>query len=113
MPPKSNISTVIDFGSNKIVCLIGQKNESGEIELLGVGHQISAGIKNGIIVDIQAAVKSIVSAVSAAEEMAGFNVEDVSVSVSAADLINDNVAVELNIGGDEVNINEGSQNPSR
>ena len=60
----------IDIGSTKVVCFIARR-EPGGPRILGIGHQISRGVRNGLIVDLDAAATSMLNAVHAAEQMAG------------------------------------------
>ncbi len=73
--------TVLDIGSSKVCCIIARlrpREESAHlpgrthrIEVLGIGHQKSRGIKSGVIVNLDAAEQAIRLAVDAAERMAG------------------------------------------
>src|SRR6185295_10503884 len=94
--------TVLDIGTTKIACLIAQADSAGEIKITGIGHQLSKGIKCGIITDFAEAEASIVSAVHAAEQMAGETVENMMVSLSGGNLTSRNVTVEMTMLGEEV-----------
>jgi len=50
--------------------------------ILGIGHQLSRGVRGGTIVDLDTAVESIGNAVLAAEEMAGETIQRVAVNLS-------------------------------
>lgn len=93
---------VLDIGSTKIVCFIANTNDAGELQILGVGHQLAKGMKSGVITDVGEVSTSIVAAVHAAEKMAGMTIENVVVSVSGANLQSKSVSVELEITGDAV-----------
>ncbi len=93
---------VIDVGTSKIACFIAQVDSAGEIKITGIGHQLSKGIRSGIITDFAEAEASIVSAVHAAEQMAGETVENIMVSLSGGNLISRNVTVEMTLLGEEV-----------
>ncbi|MDX6805589.1 cell division protein FtsA [Terrihabitans rhizophilus] len=97
LPPKRAVEiSVLDVGTSKISCLIGRLKpvESGpalpsrthRIEVLGIGHQRSRGIKGGAVVDMEAAEQSIRLAVDAAERMADARIESLIVSISAGRL---------------------------
>ena len=79
---KDNIIASLDIGTSKIVCLIGSFNANKKICVKGIGHQEAKGINNGSVEDVKLLTKSIISVISFAEKMAGFNVEDIVVSVS-------------------------------
>ena len=61
---------VLDIGSSKVVAFIARLDEAGQIQVLGVGHQLARGIRSGQIQDAGEAQHSIVAAVHAAEQMA-------------------------------------------
>ncbi len=66
----------VDVGTTKVCCFIARP-DGDQPRIIGIGHQISRGVKNGAIVDIEAASHSIATAVNAAEQMAGEQIEEV------------------------------------
>lgn len=98
----NNIIAVLDIGSAKVVCLIARCLSDGEVVIIGIGHQISEGIKSGVIIDIKLAEQSIRTAVGAAEDMAGINIERVIVNVSGSKLKSNSIKVNLNIKDQEI-----------
>ena len=62
---RSSVVSVLDIGTSKICCLIGNlaprsENElvlgrSHKVEIRGIGHQRSRGIKSGVIVNLEQA----------------------------------------------------------
>ena len=86
---RPSIVSVLDIGTSKVCCLIARLTprasgdhvlgRSHRIEILGLGHQQSRGMKSGVIIDIDEAEKSIRNAVEAAERMAGMVVESLVV----------------------------------
>lgn len=68
---KGEILAALDVGSSKIVCLIARVEEQGGLRLIGVGHQVSRGLRSGTVVDMHQAEGAIAAAVQAAEDMAG------------------------------------------
>ena len=62
-----NIITGLDIGTSKVVALVGEITADGTIELIGMGHHPSRGLKRGVVVDIEATVNSIQRAVQEAE----------------------------------------------
>jgi len=93
---------VLDIGTSKIACFIAQTDSAGEIRITGIGHQLSKGIKSGVITDFADAETSIVSAVHAAEQMAGETIDMVLVSLSGGNLASRSVTVEMSMLGEEV-----------
>lgn len=72
----------IDIGSTKVCFVIGIVNEDNKIEIVGVGRAPNAGIRQGIVVNIEATQNSIKKAKDEAELMAGYQVEEAWVGVS-------------------------------
>lgn len=82
--PEKNIITGLDIGTSKIVALIGEVSMDGTIEIIGIGRHPSRGLKRGVVVDIEATVKSIQRAVQEAELMAGCEVHTVYVGIAGS-----------------------------
>ena len=61
----------LDIGTTKVCVAIGERNEKGIIEITGVGVSPSTGMRKGVVVNIEATIKSIIEAVEAAEMMSG------------------------------------------
>lgn len=80
---KDSIISALDIGSTKICCFIGETDEMGLVRVVGIGHQASHGVKNGAVVDMEAAERAVLSAVHAAEQMAGTTLRSVIVNVNA------------------------------
>jgi len=76
------ITVGLDLGTTKTCAVIGFLNEHGQVEVAGVGVAPSKGLKNGVIVNIDNTVASIVKAVEDAELMAGCEVSNVYVGIS-------------------------------
>ncbi|MEM6463477.1 MAG: cell division protein FtsA [Pseudomonadota bacterium] len=113
LPPKrSSVVTVLDIGSTKVVCLIGKleprddmrflPGRTHDIEIIGVGHHKSRGIKAGVIADLDAVESSVRMAVHTAEKRAGLTIESLIVNVSAGRLKSDIYSAEIDLGGQEV-----------
>ncbi len=104
---KTALLSALDVGTSKIVCLVARLDpiEPSEMlparthrcRILGIGHQRSAGMKGGMIVDMDEAENAIRRAVDAAERMAGVQIESVIVNITGgrigSQLYSANVAV--------------------
>ena len=79
-----NVFTVIDIGSSKVSCLIGQSvnNNDVQVQVLGFGQHASFGINNGLVTNMHEIANSIARAVEGAETMAGFPINKVICSLS-------------------------------
>lgn len=98
----------LDIGSSKIACFIARiTDDEGHFEVLGIGHQASAGIKNGAVIDLAAAETAIRKAVHAAENMAatamkGYPLREVIINVPGIHGLSHNLAIDLDVMGHEV-----------
>jgi cell division protein FtsA len=99
--PRGSLLTGIDIGSTKICCFIARVDGT-EPRILGIGHQVSRGLKGGAIVNLDEVSDSIRIAVHAAEEMADETIEQAVVSLSAGFGASRMVKAEIGIGGREI-----------
>ncbi|MCF3642144.1 cell division protein FtsA [Rhizobium sp. TRM95111] len=109
---RTHIVSVLDIGSTKVVCMIGRLTPRAEseilpgrthnIEVIGIGHQRSRGVKTGVIADLEVAESVVRLAVDAAERMAGLTVDSLIVNVSAGRLQSDIYTATIDLGGQEV-----------
>lgn len=72
--------TGLDIGTSSIKVLVAELR-NGELNVIGVSNAKSKGVKDGIIVDIEAAATAIKSAISQAEEKAGISIKSVNVGL--------------------------------
>lgn len=61
----------LDIGSAKICAAVGRMDENGETEIAGVGVTPSAGVKNGVVVNIESTAGAIRKVVEDAKYTAG------------------------------------------
>jgi len=78
------IAVGIDVGSSKIATTIGQMQENGGIDLIGVGFAPSNGLRKGMVVDIEETVSSISASLEEAERMSGLPINHAVVSIGGA-----------------------------
>ena len=101
MRPRGSLITALDIGTTKICCFIARIG-ADKPRVLGIGHQISRGVRNGTIVDLDAAGTSVVNAVHAAEEMAGETIQRVVTNLSGGFFASRIVKAEIGIAGREI-----------
>lgn len=102
-----NIIAAVDIGSSKICCFIAEIKSHGTIEVIGIGHQASKGVKAGTIIDLKAAESAIAHAVESAELMAkqhlhGHPIKSVYVNVAGTHTLSHRMPVSVRISGHEV-----------
>ena len=110
--PKGSLLAALDVGSSKIACFIGRvvDNEGG-FEVLGVGHHVSRGVKNGTITDLNAAEHALRQTVHAAENisasvMKGYPLREVVVNLPGVHAVSHAHRADLQIAGHEITDND-------
>ena len=78
----SNISVGLDIGTTKIVAMIGQKNQYGKLETIGVGKSKSMGVHRGVVNNITQTIQSIQNAVIEAEATSEIKIGGVTVGIA-------------------------------
>jgi cell division protein FtsA len=86
MDKNEKIFAAVDIGSTKIVALAGKKNEEGKIQIVGLGHSASRGVKRGIVLNVEEAFAAISDALGQAEKESGQDIESVFVNISGQQL---------------------------
>jgi cell division protein FtsA len=66
--------------------VVGEYNENGVLEIIGVGVAPSTGLRRGVVVNIESTLASVSAAVEAAELMSGREVKDCLVGVAGANI---------------------------
>ena len=109
---RPSIVSVLDIGTSKVCCLVARltpRDDEGwlpgrthRVEVIGVGHQRSQGVKSGVIVDVERAEGAVRQAVAAAEKMAGVTVESLVVNVSCGRIGSSTFSAEIAMNGREV-----------
>lgn len=111
-PGRPSLISVLDIGSTKICCVIARltprpegkalKGRTHVAEVIGFGYGASAGIKSGVITDLDQAEQAIRTVVGMAERAAGITVESVVVNVTAGRLGSETFSAAVDLGGQEV-----------
>ncbi|MDH3738124.1 MAG: cell division protein FtsA [Alphaproteobacteria bacterium] len=106
--PRTGTIVALDIGTSKVCCLIARVdrpamenagNGVAQPRIVGTGLQVSAGLKNGVIVDVDVAETAIRKAVFAAEQMAGDNIRSVTVNLNGGKPRSQTLGVDVDIGG--------------
>jgi len=74
----------LDIGTSKIVAIVGEIQDDGELEIIGFGIHPSTGLKRGVVVNIESTVNSIQRAVEEAELMAGCEIQSVYAGIAGS-----------------------------
>ena len=86
MAKRSDRSLIVglDIGTSKVVALVGEIDQDGAIEVVGLGSHPSRGLKKGVVVNIESTVQSIQRAVEEAELMAGCEIHSVFAGIAGS-----------------------------
>jgi cell division protein FtsA len=102
-------SVGLDLGTSKVAVVIGESDDYGAINVIGVGEAPAEGLRRGVVVNIDKTVQAIQNAAVAAERMAGVRIESVLCSLAGPHITSQNsrgvIAVsrpDREIGGDDV-----------
>ncbi len=74
----------LDIGTSKVLAIVGEVTADGDVEIIGVGHHPSRGLKKGVVVNIESTVQSIQRAVEEAELMAGCQIHSVFAGIAGS-----------------------------
>ncbi|MEW5818266.1 MAG: cell division protein FtsA [Spirochaetota bacterium] len=104
MPGDNNIKVGLDIGTTKVCAVVGELSETNILEIIGIGTCPSQGIRRGVVVNIEATLKSVISAIEAAEMMSGREVEGVYTGIAGGhiDGINSRGVVAVTGKGREI-----------
>lgn len=72
----------IDVGTTKVCTIVGQMQENGKVNILGVGQSASKGLDKGVVVNIDDVVHVIAASVEKAERLSGYRIETAYVGVA-------------------------------
>jgi cell division protein FtsA len=84
-----NLVVGLDIGSTKVAACLGV-HEEGMTEILGYGLAPCAGLRRGIVVDIEETVSAISACLEEAERMSGIMIDSAFVGVGGAHIASEN-----------------------
>ena len=79
---KNELYIGLDIGTTKIVAMVGDKNEFGKVEILGIGKSKSLGVHRGVVNNITQTIQSIQQAVEEAKVVSGKEINEVVVGIA-------------------------------
>src|SRR3978361_465181 len=99
---RTPVVAAVDLGASKVTCFImkpdGVRRGDRTLTTAGVGSVQSRGVRGGAIVNLDEASEAIAQAVERAENVAGVNVQGVTVATSGGQLTSTRVAGRVSIG---------------
>jgi cell division protein FtsA len=97
-----NLVVGLDIGTSKIVAIVGEVKEDGTLEVIGMGMHPSAGMKKGMVVNIDATVGAIQRALEEAELMADCKITSVYTGIAGSHIRSSNSQGMVKIKDKEV-----------
>ena len=79
-----NLLVGLDIGTSKVVAVVGEIDEEGGLEIVSISSHPSRGLKRGVVVNIEATVASIQSAVEEAENNAKCQIHSTYTGISGS-----------------------------
>ena len=95
--------TALDVGTGKVCCFVARVETNSSAKVIGIGHQISQGLRAGNVVDMRATEDAIRSAIDAAERMAGEKVRDIYLGFSGGRPQSKTISAEVTVSGHAIN----------
>ena len=99
----------LDIGTSTVRAVIGVFTENGELQITGVGKAPSNGLRNGAIINLEAAMSSVTDAIEAAEMMAGHEVLSVYTAIGGSQVSSMNSTGVVGVAGNGKGTQEISQ----
>jgi len=84
MARKGNVIVGLDLGTTKTCVIVGEVNDTGGIDIIGIGSCPSTGLRKGVVVNIDNTVESIRRAVEEAELMSGCEINSVFTGIAGS-----------------------------
>jgi cell division protein FtsA len=81
MARRDDLLIGLDIGTTKVCAIVAERTENG-VEIIGIGTHPSHGLRKGVVVDIDATVRSIKHAVEEAEMMADCEITSVYAGIA-------------------------------
>ena len=82
MVKKENLIVGLDIGTTKICTIIGEVDNRGDIDIIGLGLSPSRGLRKGVVIDLESTIESIKRSVHEAEVMSGLQVDSAYVGIA-------------------------------
>ncbi len=86
----NNLIVGLDIGTSKVVAVVAEVNAEGVLDIIGIGTNPSRGLKKGVVVNIDATVQSVQTAIEEAELMAGCQVHSVFTGIAGGHIKSQN-----------------------
>ncbi|WP_164925150.1 cell division protein FtsA [Thermanaerovibrio acidaminovorans] len=77
----------LDLGTTKVSVVVAEReSRTGEAQIIGIGSAPSNGMRKGLIVNLEQAIRSVRQAISDAENMVGLELKEATVAFSGSEV---------------------------
>ncbi|MDC7228558.1 MAG: cell division protein FtsA [Spirochaetales bacterium] len=104
--PVDDLIVGLDIGTTKVCAVIGELNETGRLEIVGIGTAPSDGLRRGVVINIESTLKAVTKAIEAAEMMSGREVGSVITGIAGSHVEGINSRGVVAVSGRDREINE-------
>lgn len=101
-PRAEHVIAALDVGTSKVAALIAEVGADGTARVVGAGVRACAGVRRGLVADMERTEDAVRAAVQQAERAAGVEIERVLVAISAGGLASSVTSVEIDISGHRI-----------
>jgi cell division protein FtsA len=77
-----HIVAALDIGTTKIVAIVGEMDDKGELYVIGHGQAPAEGLRRGVVVDMDKTSRSIRKAIDDAQMVSGTEIDRVTVGIA-------------------------------
>ncbi len=99
-----NLVVALDIGTSKVVTIIAKIQPNQQVEILGIGHTVSQGIRKGSVVNMETTINSVQIALEEAKPSENFKIRKVYAGISGNHIQSMNSSGMVAIKGKEVTV---------
>lgn len=89
----------LDIGTSSVRCVIGEPDENGKMNIVGIGESESKGLRRGIVTTSKSVTDAIKKAVDEAERVSGLEIQMATVNLSGEHLQGENKSGVVAVAG--------------
>jgi cell division protein FtsA len=93
------IIAALDIGTSRVTAAVAEVGSSGSITVVGVGFAPNAGMRAGVVIDLDATSRAIRAAADSAESQSGYRIERAIVSVTGRHLESQTTSGQIAVRG--------------
>ncbi len=103
---QSILAVGLDIGTSRVRCIIGEPEDDGKMNIVGIGQAESKGLRRGIVTTANAVTTAVEKAVDEAERVSGLEIQMATVNLSGEHLQGENKSGVVAVAGAGTEISE-------